>query len=92
MTDKAGPNGAFMQQSKRIMAESAIAAAAPERSSKNATTIDRARAASASAWPETGIVEVLGIEDFTDADAEAVRRAAPSAESIIFDDELTPDA
>jgi prevent-host-death family protein len=33
--------------------------------------------------------EVLGIEDFTEADAEAVRRAQPSAESATYDDELT---
>jgi prevent-host-death family protein len=34
--------------------------------------------------------EVLGIEDFTEADAEAVRRAQPSPGSAAFDDELTP--
>lgn len=32
--------------------------------------------------------EVLGIEDFTGADAEAVRRARPSAESAAFNHEL----
>jgi PHD/YefM family antitoxin component YafN of YafNO toxin-antitoxin module len=36
--------------------------------------------------------EVLGIEDFTEADAEAVRRARPSAESAAFNHELNPDA
>lgn len=36
--------------------------------------------------------EVLGIEEFTDADAEAVRRAKPSKRSSAFDDELTSDA
>lgn len=35
--------------------------------------------------------EVLGIEDFTEADAEAVRRARPSPESAAFDHELTED-
>jgi prevent-host-death family protein len=35
--------------------------------------------------------EVLGIEDFTEADAEAARRARPSAEAAAFDHELTPD-
>ncbi len=35
--------------------------------------------------------EVLAIEDFTEAEAEAVRRALPSAESAIYDDELTSD-
>ncbi|WP_246206948.1 type II toxin-antitoxin system Phd/YefM family antitoxin [Methylocystis heyeri] len=34
--------------------------------------------------------EVLGIEDFTEADAEAVRRAEAPAESAAFDHELTP--
>lgn len=34
--------------------------------------------------------EVLGIEDFTEADAEAVRQAQPSAESAAFDHELKP--
>jgi prevent-host-death family protein len=34
--------------------------------------------------------EVLGIEDFSEAEAEAVRRAQPSAESASYDDELTP--
>ena len=34
--------------------------------------------------------EVLGIEDFTEADAEAVRRARPSAESAAFNHELKP--
>jgi prevent-host-death family protein len=32
--------------------------------------------------------EVLGIDDFTEADAEAVRHAQPSAESAAFDHEL----
>jgi prevent-host-death family protein len=32
--------------------------------------------------------EVLGIEDFTEADAEAVRRARPSAESAALNHEL----
>jgi prevent-host-death family protein len=32
--------------------------------------------------------DVLGIEDFTEADAEAVRRAQPSAESAAFNHEL----
>ena len=32
--------------------------------------------------------EVLGIEDFTEADAEAVRRAKPSPASAAFDHEL----
>ena len=91
MTDKTGSIGAFMQQTKSIMAEPATAAGTPESSSKHATTADRAHAVSASALLETGIVEVLSIEDFTDADAEAVRRAAPSAEAKKFDDELTPD-
>ena len=36
--------------------------------------------------------EVVGIEEFTAADAEAVQQAAPSAESAAFDHELTPDA
>jgi prevent-host-death family protein len=35
--------------------------------------------------------DVLGIEDFTEAEAEAVRRAQPAAESAAYDDELTPD-
>jgi prevent-host-death family protein len=34
--------------------------------------------------------EVLRIEDFTEADAEAVRRARPSAESAAFNHELKP--
>ncbi len=34
--------------------------------------------------------EVLGIEDFTEADAEAVRQARPSAVSAAFNDELKP--
>jgi prevent-host-death family protein len=34
--------------------------------------------------------EVLGSEDFTEADAEAVRRTRPSAESAAFDHELKP--
>lgn len=34
--------------------------------------------------------EVLGIEDFTDADAEAVRQARPSSQSADFDHELKP--
>ena len=34
--------------------------------------------------------EVLGIEDFTEVEAEAVRRAQPSPGSAAFDDELTP--
>ncbi len=34
--------------------------------------------------------EVLGIEDFTEADAEAVRRAETSAEAAAFDNEVTP--
>jgi PHD/YefM family antitoxin component YafN of YafNO toxin-antitoxin module len=34
--------------------------------------------------------EVLSIEDFTEADAEAVRRARPSAESTAFNHELKP--
>jgi prevent-host-death family protein len=34
--------------------------------------------------------EVLGIEDFTEADAEAVRRARSSAESAAFNHELKP--
>ncbi|WP_375466303.1 type II toxin-antitoxin system prevent-host-death family antitoxin [uncultured Methylobacterium sp.] len=36
--------------------------------------------------------KVLGIEEFTAADAEAVRQVAPSAASAAFDHELTPDA
>ncbi len=32
--------------------------------------------------------EVLGIEDFSDADIEAVRRAEPSKEAEAFNDEL----
>jgi PHD/YefM family antitoxin component YafN of YafNO toxin-antitoxin module len=36
--------------------------------------------------------EVLGLDDFTDADIEAVRRAKPSPESAAFNHELTPDA
>jgi prevent-host-death family protein len=32
--------------------------------------------------------EVLGIDDFTEADAEAVRSAQPSGESAAFDHEL----
>jgi prevent-host-death family protein len=32
--------------------------------------------------------DVLGIEDFTEADAEAVRRAQPSTESAAFNHEL----
>jgi hypothetical protein len=32
--------------------------------------------------------EVLGIEDFTGADIEAVRRAAPSEEAEAFNQEL----
>jgi PHD/YefM family antitoxin component YafN of YafNO toxin-antitoxin module len=35
--------------------------------------------------------EVLGIEDFTDADIEAVRRADPSPEAASFNHELTQD-
>jgi PHD/YefM family antitoxin component YafN of YafNO toxin-antitoxin module len=34
--------------------------------------------------------EVLGIDDFTEADAEAVRRAEPPAEAAAFDHELNP--
>jgi len=34
--------------------------------------------------------EVLAIEDFTEADAEAVRRARPSVEAAAFDHELKP--
>jgi PHD/YefM family antitoxin component YafN of YafNO toxin-antitoxin module len=34
--------------------------------------------------------EVLGIVDFTEADAEAVRQARPSMEAATFDDELKP--
>jgi len=34
--------------------------------------------------------EVLGIEDFTEADAEAVRRARSSAEADAFNHELKP--
>lgn len=34
--------------------------------------------------------EVLGIEDFTEADAEAVRQAQPSTAAAAFDDELKP--
>jgi len=34
--------------------------------------------------------EVLGIEDFTEADAAAVRRAEPPAESAAFNHELKP--
>ena len=33
--------------------------------------------------------EVLGIADFTDADAEAVRRAEPSPDSARFNPEMT---
>jgi prevent-host-death family protein len=33
--------------------------------------------------------EVLGIEDFTEADADAVRQAKPSAEAAAFNHELT---
>jgi hypothetical protein len=33
---------------------------------------------------------VLGIEDFSDADIEAVRRAEPSKEAEAFNDELNP--
>ena len=36
--------------------------------------------------------EVLGLDDFTDADVEAVRRARPSTESAAFNDEAAPDA
>ena len=35
--------------------------------------------------------EVLAIEEFTEVDAEAVRRAEPSAEAALFDGELTPE-
>jgi hypothetical protein len=34
--------------------------------------------------------EVMGVEEFTEADAEAVRSAQPSAESAAFDSELKP--
>lgn len=34
--------------------------------------------------------EVLGIEDFREADAEAVRKAQPSAASAAFDLEMKP--
>lgn len=34
--------------------------------------------------------EVLGVEDFTDADIEAVRRAEPSKEAEAFNHELEP--
>jgi prevent-host-death family protein len=34
--------------------------------------------------------EVLGIEDFTEVDAEAVRRAEAPEDSAAFDHELTP--
>jgi PHD/YefM family antitoxin component YafN of YafNO toxin-antitoxin module len=34
--------------------------------------------------------EVLGIEDFTDADVEAVRRAEPSREAEAFNHEIEP--
>ncbi len=34
--------------------------------------------------------EALGIEDFTEADAEAVRRAEPPPESAAFDHEQKP--
>ena len=34
--------------------------------------------------------EALGIEDFTEADAEAVGRAEPPPESAAFDHELKP--
>ena len=34
--------------------------------------------------------EALGIEEFTEADADAVRSAQPSAESAAFDSELKP--
>ena len=36
--------------------------------------------------------EVLAIEDFTDADAESVRRADPGREAAVYDHELTPEA
>ncbi len=36
--------------------------------------------------------EVLAIEDFTDADAEAVRQARPSTESATFNHELNRDS
>lgn len=36
--------------------------------------------------------EVLGIEDFTDADVEAVRRAQPSLEAEAFNHELNSSA
>ncbi|MBK5961534.1 prevent-host-death protein [Rhodoplanes elegans] len=32
--------------------------------------------------------EVLGVEDFSDADAEAVRLAAPAADAAAFDHEV----
>jgi len=34
--------------------------------------------------------EVLAIEDFTDADIEAIRRTEPSSDSEAFNDELVP--
>ena len=34
--------------------------------------------------------EVLGIEDFSEADAEAVRKAQPSGASTAFDHEMKP--
>ena len=92
MTDKTGAIGAFNPQTGRIRAAPVTSAAVSGRSSEHAATADRADAVPASAWPKTGIVEVLGIKDFTDADAKEVRRAAPSAESMMFDDELIPDA
>lgn len=36
--------------------------------------------------------EVLGIEDFSDADIEAVRRAEPSNEAEAFNHEFTPES
>jgi hypothetical protein len=35
--------------------------------------------------------EVLGIEDFTEADIEALKRSRPSPESAAFNHELTED-
>jgi Protein of unknown function (DUF1778) len=35
--------------------------------------------------------EVLGIEDFTEADSEAIQRTQPSPESAAFNHELTED-
>lgn len=35
--------------------------------------------------------EALGIEDFTEADTEKVRRAEPPAKAAGFDDELDPE-